>query len=124
MAISIQFHTASNVLVTNASGYDDGLNEVIAYNNKILEEAIRHNCTSVLCDERNLDYRLSLFETYTLGQYLAENIRFIRKIAIVSDSRHQDILSFWENVTNNRGVLARVFYNNEEAMNWLSADNS
>lgn len=123
MAINIQFHAADNVLVTTASGFDDGLNEVIEYNNKILEEAIRHNCTSILCDERNLEYRLSVFETFKLGQYLAENIRFIRKIAIVSDNRHMDILTFWENVTNNRGVHARVFYNTEDAMNWLSIDN-
>jgi hypothetical protein len=123
LAINTQFHVIGNVLVTTASGFDEGLNEVIDYNYKILEEAIRHNCTGVLCDERNLKYRLSLFETYQLGQYMTENIRFIKHIAIISNNSHEEILSFWENVTNNRGVHARVFYNTEEAINWLSLYN-
>lgn len=123
MAIETHFRAVGNVLITTTSGFDEGLDGAIDYNSRVLEEAIRHNCTSVLCDERNLEYRLSMFETFQLGQFVSEKIHFIRHIAIVSDGSHEEILSFWENVTNNRGVHARVFYNTDDAMNWLSLYN-
>lgn len=121
MAINTQFHTQGNVLIATSSGFDEGLNEAIHYNDLVLKQAISNDCAKVVCDERTLEYRLSLIDTYTLGKHMAERIHFIRHIAIVSDKRHDEIVMFWENVTTNRGVSAKVFFKVEDALSWMGS---
>lgn len=108
-----------DILVVKTKGYDESLAEVRNYNEVVKAEAERQKCNKVLCDERELEYRLSIPETYELANYLSEAIKNFKRIAIVTNKGNQETAEFWETVAINRGVIAKVFYNFIEAKRWL-----
>ncbi len=108
-----------DILVVKTKGYDENLAEVRNYNEVVKAEAERLKCDKVLCDERELEYRLSIPETYELANSLSEAIKDFKKIAIVTNKGNQEAAEFWETVAINRGVVAQVFYDFIEAKKWL-----
>jgi hypothetical protein len=119
MAINYEFECNENLLKVKASGFDESPDEVISYNAKIQEKALLNNCDKVICDERNLDYKLSIIDTYKLGEYVSANIKGIKRIAILTNVKDKEIGEFWENVVVNRGCTAKVFYDEKEAITWI-----
>lgn len=119
MAINYTFEVENDVLIVQSSGYDEGLENVIAFNKAVNEKAFRTGCRKIISDERELKYTLSVFETYSLGEFVSTNIREIDKIALVVKENQEEIALFWENVTANRRINTRVFLTMEEAKNWI-----
>lgn len=119
MPINTTFQTQEDFLIATTSGIDDNLQEVISYNNRVLEKAIEHHCRKVLCDERGLVYSLSIAETFELGELVSKNIHYIKAIAVVVNHNQEAVAMFWENVTVNRNVRAKVFTNKEDAIHWI-----
>jgi hypothetical protein len=120
MAIESTIERRDSILVVEARGCDEGLEEVVEYHDAIREKAEEFNCNRILCDERKLEYRLSIADTYKLGEYISRRMAgLFAKIAVVTSETNQESAQFWENVTSNRGVVVRVFYDTEEAREWL-----
>jgi len=118
--IQYTFEKRGDMLVVETNGFDESLEEVIAYNDAVKAEAAKLECDKILADERGLEYRLSVIDTYELGDYLSRTAAMFAKIAIVTNEGNREAAQFWENVASNRGIVVRVFYAFEEAEEWLS----
>jgi len=119
MAINSEFDYRENILFVKSSGFDEGLDDVISYNNLVHNAAIKNNCNKIICDERKLEYRLSITDTFKLGVYVSNNINSDFNIAIITEVKDKEIVEFWENVTVNRGCSIKVFYDENTAYEWI-----
>ena len=119
MAIHYQTELEGKLLKVATSGEDENLEEVIAYANDIIDRAVKGNCTRVVCDERNLIWKLSTFDTFQLAENTSLKAPRIAKIAIVCNSRYVEEGRFYETVATNRGLVIRVLSDYDEALKWL-----
>lgn len=110
------------MLVIHASGFDENLEEVQQYGMSIIEACGQYNVTHVLCDETDLEYRLSVIDTFQSAQFIAEQAPVIAKVALVCSEKFIADASFWETVAVNRGLTVRVFKKVEDARYWLNED--
>ena len=120
MTIAYSFQIQGKLLEVTASGADDSFDEVQAYGLAIMEKAIAHQCTQVLCDERQLEYRLNTVDTYELAAFIAEAAPKVGRIALVCRKENSQDARFWEDVVVNRGLSARIFEDIELARQWLA----
>lgn len=123
MAIQYNFQIEKDCLHVKTTGKDESLEQVLAYSQALLAKALESNCTKVLCDERKLEYQLSVLETFQLAEKASELIPKVAQIAIVCHSKYLDDGKFYENVTSNRGLIVRVTNDYEDAANWLGLTN-
>lgn len=119
MAITYSMSLEPPLLRVTASGIDDSLGEVQAYGAAILQACVESGCTRVLCDERELIYNLSVFDTYELARVTSELAPGLGKAAIVCNQDNVSDAQFWETVAVNRGLMVRVFLSLAEAETWL-----
>lgn len=121
MAISYNFSVENNILVVNTSGADENLEEVQQYGMAVIEKAVEQNCKNVLCLETNLEYRLGGFDIFKSAEYIAVSAPNVARVAIVCNPRYADDLAFWETVAVNRGLMARAFQNQADALKWINS---
>lgn len=119
MAISFEIESRDYFLTVIAKGKDDNLKEVEAYSTSVIEAAIKNKSKKILCDERELEYSLSIADTYKLAEAASKYAVNVLKIAIVCDSKNLIEGKFYETVASNRGLLVRVTADIDEATNWL-----
>jgi hypothetical protein len=119
MAISFQIENEECFLKVVAKGKDDDLNEVLAYSNAVVEAAIHHKSKRILCDERELEYSISVIDTFRLAESASIYANNLSRIAIVCDPKYLVDGKFYETVASNRGLFVRVTANYEEAVEWL-----
>jgi len=119
MAINVNFEKEKDLLKVIASGTDESMQEVKEYAMNIIKQARSFQCTRILCDERDLVYKLSVSETFDYAKYLADHAPRIGKVAIVCHPDLIDDAEFWENVTVNRGLAVKAFISMNIAENWL-----
>lgn len=119
MAITYDFMVEDNLLSVTAAGFDESLEEVQRYGLAIIQEALRHNITMILCDETRLEYRLGTFDTFQSADFIATQAPRLARIALICDPRFTQDAKFWETVVVNRGLTVRVFKEVEMAKNWL-----
>jgi hypothetical protein len=119
MAISYQYIIEGNVLKIATSGKDDSLEQVENYAIEVLGLSIQNKCTKILCDERNLDYTLSMIDTYSLAEKASQEAADLHKIAIVCKEKYLEDGKFFETVSSNRGLSILVTSNIDQAKEWL-----
>ncbi len=119
--MAIQWHSSfhDGVLYVETKGFDESLEEVVRYNQAILQEGLDNNAQKVLCDERQLEYRLPLIDTFELAEDLAKNVPYSIQIAMVTHPLNEQMILFWETVALNRGLNVKVFFDPKEAALWL-----
>ena len=121
MAIHYTFHVEGGVLRFRTWGFDESREEVEAYGVAVIAAALEAGAARILCDERELEYRLGTFDTYRAAEYIAATAPRVARIALVCDPRFADDAQFWENVVVNRGLSLRFFQEIEAAERWLAA---
>jgi hypothetical protein len=119
MPIDFHFSVKDKLLLVKASGKDDSLEDVMNYSKAVLSEAVESQCTRILCDERDLEYALSVADTYSLANTASELVPRVIKIAIVCNSKSLPDGKFYETVGVNRGLVVRVMGDLNEAWEWL-----
>jgi len=119
MAIAYSFHPEKNFLLVTASGFDESLEDTIGYGMAVLEASLEHQCTRVLCDERDLEYRLGTIDTFQLAETAVQAAPKLARIAIVTEPENLESASFYETVAKNRGLSVKVFQEMEKARAWL-----
>lgn len=107
------------LLLVKASGFDESLEEVKQYGLAIVQICKAENYTRVLCDERDLEYRLGTLDTFESAEFLARQAPRLAKIAIVCNEKFTADGHFWETVAVNRGLTVRFFKDMESARQWL-----
>jgi hypothetical protein len=121
MSIQYVLQPEGDLLTVKTSGFDENLQEVEQYGLTILEACKEGNYARVLCDETELEYRLSTLDTYESAVFLASQAPRLIKAAIVCNPKFVQDAHFWETVATNRGLTVRVFKDVESARAWLDA---
>jgi hypothetical protein len=81
--------------------------------------AVQSRAELVLRDERELEYRLGITETYRAGEHIARMApRVVRVVLVCPQAAYADG-RFWGDVTINRGMRTRVFTDVDAARAWL-----
>lgn len=119
MAITYSLHTKDNVLHVKASGYDESLEEVQKYSLDVLKTAIDQKCCAILSDERHLEYRISVTDTFALAEILAQAAPRVGRAAIVCSPTADSCVGFFEDTTRNRGLQLRMFHDYDNASHWI-----
>lgn len=119
MAIDFVANVDGNTLLVKASGFDESLDQVLQYGLAIIGECQRSGVSRVLCDERDLEYRLNTLDIYESAAFIADHAPGVARVAIACNPRDIDDGRFWETVAANRGLTVRVFKDIESARSWL-----
>ena len=99
------------------------------YNQKtsgeILDEIIKRLSESqhnlLLMDVRGMEVESSIFMEFTDAEEAARKLLGkAHKIASVCDKETEEFVSFFEMVACNRGVNVKMFYNEQEAIDWFN----
>jgi hypothetical protein len=122
MAIDYIAEQKGDTLLVRAHGFDESLEQVQQYGMDIIAAAVEQNVTQVLCDERELEYRLGTFDTYTAAAHIAGHAPAVCKVAIVCRPADIADAKFWETVAVNRGLTVRIFKELAEAQTWLGLE--
>lgn len=122
MAITYTIVPEGRLLKVHASGEDESLEEVLAYGKAIIEAALENRSGMILCDERKLKYRLTVFDTFDLAEQAVAYVSSLVKIALVCSKENVSDGKFFETVTQNRGLMVKVTTDMEEAVAWLGSD--
>lgn len=121
MSIQYVLKSEGDLLTVKTTGFDESLEEVERYGLAILEACKAGNYLRVLCDETELEYRLSTLDTYESAVFLASQAPRLVKAAIVCNEKFVQDAHFWETVAVNRGLTVRVFKDAASAQEWLDA---
>lgn len=119
MAISFTTRVEDGVLYVTASGFDESLEDTQKYSYAVIQASKQTGVKKVLCDERQLDYQLSTIDLYVLAEFIVEHAPVMAKVALVSNERYKSDIQFWEIVSQNRGLVVKVFFDLEEAKAWI-----
>jgi hypothetical protein len=119
MAISFEHEIQDDLLVVNASGFDESLRDPMDYGMAVLTIALEHGCRGILCDERHLEYRLGTLDLFDLAGAAAQHVPRTLLVALVPDASGIEDAKFYETVAVNRGVQVRAFIDIDEARRWL-----
>lgn len=119
MAINFNISPKGKMLFVKASGEDENIEEVKEYAQAILESAFQNESNIILCDERELIYKLSVIDTFQLAEFVSQNCPLIFKVAIVTNTDNIKDINFYETVVTNRGMRLKVFNQIQEAEDWL-----
>ncbi len=119
MAIEYSFKPQGELMLVTASGHDDSLEDTIDYGMAVLKACLENQCTRVLCDERELEYRLGTVDTYQLAETAVQAAPKLVRIAIVIGPENLEDAAFYETVAKNRGLSVKVFQEMNEARKWL-----
>lgn len=119
MSIQHTIDYREGILHVVARGVDESLDEVMAYGQAVFEAAIEHDCRRVLCDEREVEYRISSVDTFYLAEHWARLIPGSAWLAIVCRPENLDDLAFFEMVAVNRGIEVKACRTLGEAERWL-----
>jgi hypothetical protein len=120
MAISYSMTVDGQTLHVRAQGYDEDLDDVLHYGAAVIEAAVAHGVRHVLCNEIDLEYRLSTMDIYASAEYIAERAASVARVAIVCSARDAFDAHFWETVAVNRGLTVRMFALEDVARAWLA----
>lgn len=119
MAISFTTRVEDGVLYVTASGFDESLEDTQKYSYAVIQASKQTRVKKVLCDERQLDYQLSTIDLYVLAEFIVEHAPVMAKVALVSNECYKSDIQFWEIVSQNRGLVVKVFFDLEEAIAWI-----
>jgi hypothetical protein len=122
MAIQFKTKTEGTLLLIETWGDDESLEEVQQYGLAIIQACLETRVTRVLCDERQLEYRLATVDTFKSAEFLATNAPRLVKMAVVCAEKYFADLKFWETVANNRGLEVRAFQDLEAARHWVETN--
>lgn len=119
MAINYTIKNEHDYLKVVAKGKDDNFNEVKKYEEAIISEAINNQCTKIFCDESELEYSISIIDTFKLAEEASKYAPNLTKLAIVCNKKYLSDGKFYETVATNRGLHVLVTDKYEEADQWI-----
>lgn len=122
MAIDYKFEQRDDLLYVTTHGVDDSVDEVLAYGLAVVTFCIEHDIQQVLCDERQLEYRLGVDGTYDLAMAASEAAPRLGSVAIVHHPSSGFEANMYEMLVNSRGLNIRFFPDIPSAERWLAAE--
>ena len=120
MALHYAFKVDKDMLTVTTEGKDESLDERFQYSRAVIEQALKHNSKKILCDERNLEYAISIPDTYELAEKISYAVTRVARVAIVCNKEYQEEGKFFETVASNRGLVISVTPSYDLAREWLN----
>jgi len=122
MTIQYLIEERDRYLYFAGDGTEDGLEEDIEIHQMIIDACKEHNRRRVLIDDRNVIYTASTLSIYMLAKHYAQADipRFIQQAAVVANPKYRADNQFFEDTMRNRSINLRVFYDMQEAEEWLT----
>jgi len=119
MALDYRFDCEGGLLLVVTRGFDDSLEEAIAYGNDVIDACLECGCDRVLVDEREMTGTLEQVYQYEMARELAQRVPTKLRVALVTAPEFFRETAFGVLVAENRGVRVRVFTTPAEAREWL-----
>jgi hypothetical protein len=121
MAITYTYTVENELLKVTTQGKDESFQDAVNYARGILVDSIQNECSMILCDERNLEYNLSVVDMFKLAEGASKEAKNLKKIAIVCKEEYLEEGKFYENVSSNRGLTVLVTSDMHHAKKWLES---
>ena len=119
MVANISTNQEEDYLLIKTSGTINGW---IEFTKQLYEEITECNCNKTIIDHRELEFPDGLMHYVDLVGFYAENlpfdIRFL-KVAVVINTKYEEVGHFWETYCHNRGFRYRAFTSMEDAKIWI-----
>ena len=123
MAYSVEYDPKEKIIIAKITGKTE-LAELQKVGTNLIHLAKQENCFCILTDLNHADLHVTTLEIFNLPQYLTEiakaeelNVYSLRRAFVAL--KDQAILDFYETVSRNRSHHTRLFFDFEEAKNWL-----
>ena len=106
-------------------GSIDTLEDQKNWSDACYREAIAHNASRVLIDDRQLHFNVGILDQCDVVKHYSEEfeakIRRVR-VAIVVNQDDEELHDFWQLYAGNRGFLWKVFKDIDAAVDYLAND--
>jgi len=89
------------------------------YFKRIFEACEHHRCQRVLLDSTLVDYHTDILTEHNVAEALSRVVPPGVRLAFIGPRTVAPHTSHFETVAVNRGVRARVFWDRQEALDWL-----
>ena len=121
MSLNIDIKIDQDLLTITSFGIDNDFEKSQEYALAILQVVYDTQCPQILCDEREVEYRLNENEAYELFDFIANNSPEIDKIAIVHKPQYQKFTTIWKTKINTQeyGHRLNFFIDIDQAKKWL-----
>lgn len=123
MAHSVEYDPKEKIIIAKIMGKTE-ITELRKVGASLIHLAKQENCFCILTDLSHADLNVTTLEIFNLPQDLAEiakteelNVYLLRRAFVAL--KDQAILDFYETVSRNRSHHTRLFFDFEEAKNWL-----
>ena len=122
MSINYTIENRRDYIYLMGEGIEVSLDENKQIHQMIVNICKDHNCERVLIDDRNVTYTATILSLYQLAEYYAkvDIPRQINRAAILANPKYKETNNFFEDTSRNRGINLRLFYDLEEAEQWLT----
>ena len=120
---NVFFEKREHYVYLKVSGVRNSTAQLLEGTRVVYELSKKFNCCYVLCDFREIDFKLSMSEAFNLVRIYEirfEDFKNI-KIAGVVSPQYFEIAGFWEKISQNRGFENKAFIDVELAGNWLES---
>ena len=111
-----------DLLLVTTAGYDDNVDEAVAYYESLISVCVDNQCRRILIDESQITSVLDKVGQYQMVQRLVSHVPYDLAIAFVFSPEHFEETSFGVLVAENRGINVRAFTTLEEASEWLQIE--
>ena len=123
MSHTVEYNPKENMVIAKVMG-KVGLPDLLEFLTNILRVAKQENCHYILTDLHEAHLEVSVSQIFslpdTIGVMSKEQgmaVYAFKRVFVAT--KGQDILKFYENVSQNRNHNTKLFYDIEEAKNWL-----
>ncbi len=120
MALDYTTKIDGDLLSVTTRGYDDNIDEVVAYGESIIGLCIENQCNKVIVDESEVTSVLDKVKTYEFVQRLLSLVPYNLCIAYVINPDYIEDVSFGVLVAENRGIHVKAFLSMEPAREWVT----
>jgi len=121
MAIRYQVEQQYNYVLVKTSGSQKSREEAAAYKTAVVRTAGEYSVSSLLCDERELEYRMALFDTFELASAVWEYAPCVERVAVVCSEEDAPERTRYQSLIAAGGLQMKVTADMEDALSWLVA---
>jgi hypothetical protein len=109
-------------LFIRSIGIINNLDEWLENDKRIFDLIVKHKVKKLVLDSQEVTYPESVISTYQMVDSYFANYPIEARtwfIAVIIKNKYKKLGEFWETACKNRGFMYRVFYNLEDATEWV-----
>ena len=124
MALDYDIEVDGELLIVTTRGFDDDVDEAVAYGESIISSCVENKCNKILVDESEMTTVLDTIGQYEMAQRLISLVPYQFSFAMVVNPANYQETSFGTTVAANRGIHIETFKSRKLACEWLQHQGS